>query len=1057
MSWRPRSWILIGMLVTVLSAKGFAQVTTTQVSDTVYHADGTTAGGTLLISWPAFTTAGGSAIATGSTSVTLGPGGALSVKLTPNAGAIPVGTYYTVVFHLDDGSVTRQYWVIPVSSAAVTLSAIETTVLPATVAMQTVTKSYVDTAIASATGHPLASATFVSKAGDTMTGPLNLASDPVMPTQAADKNYVDTSISALASGAGQKVSTLPTSTQVVSQPIGTQLQVNNLNGVEYASQYVTGHGANGIANAAAGSDCASGCDINVEHTYTGGETYWAGSLKDNSHVTDRRGGAQVDSFLNPLGNVSAGLSSGEEINMISTVDTALLSQETGSSTPASVGLTINHQALGGGSNLLPGGTETPPYFKMAYSAATVTGTYNTQGQHGLMPEQISCFGVGDCLLGSRYITASGGSRDEADEGAHLYDTEVLEDSRVFQGACISGCTIGSTSVTIRQDVAAGTQGDGRFLINKNSAKTISTANTGGGLIVSGFVQSPHPSVQFSGTSFPVSVFLSLGATVTSQSNNMAPGTVTVPVATSGVPAGYATSTTAIGSSSGLACVVDQNGGYYEMAPYTVTDATHLQMTFKKPHKSMATAAFGGLCGYGIEQTADTLNGIRQLFPVIGSYSPTALYYEGLASSVLGQMNQTDAFLNLSTAISSLARSGGVVTVQTAVNLPYDVNGLQVTISGASDSSYNGQFTVTTTGQHSFTYAQSGSNGTATGGTVSCENGGFVLYPMAEVLSVLDPATRSIDGQMTLAPNNVAWAANDPVEEPHFFQEDIWADNDYYAQTVPRPTVYTRAGIQYGGNNSGSMFGWSIQNVTPTSNYFGYGGSHTVPTAAYEAEGAWQHNMNLTAGEQSVMTIYCNLHGCGNWNSGYDLFQLQNTAGFDTVHYNPQTSNLSLVLRGANFLFTPTGFTGGTINSTVLNSAGASFGPSVASRDPSSSAVFASTGVHDAELQGMNTANSRAAFVLSTNYKGSYSPTWEFGTDVAVNGTKDYYIYNYATGRPSVDIAPNDDVSIATNVKVGGVYQGPATAPSGACSVVGWVFSQDGHATFCNGSTWIQKL
>jgi len=38
-----------------------------------------------------------------------------------------------------------------------------------------------------------------------------------------------------------------------------------------------------------------------------------------------------------------------------------------------------------------------------------------------------------------------------------------------------------------------------------------------------------------------------------------------------------------------------------------------------------------------------------------------------------------------------------------------------------------------------------------------------------------------------------------------------------------------------------------------------------------------------------------------------------------------------------------------------------------------------------------------------------------------------------------------------------VYKGPATAPVGACSVVGWVFSQDGHATFCNGTTWITKI
>ncbi len=57
------------LLATELFAQGPA---TTTVSDTVYRADGTAAGGTLLISWPAFNTAGGQTVAAGTTSATLG-------------------------------------------------------------------------------------------------------------------------------------------------------------------------------------------------------------------------------------------------------------------------------------------------------------------------------------------------------------------------------------------------------------------------------------------------------------------------------------------------------------------------------------------------------------------------------------------------------------------------------------------------------------------------------------------------------------------------------------------------------------------------------------------------------------------------------------------------------------------------------------------------------------------------------------------------------------------------------------------------------------------------
>jgi hypothetical protein len=94
------------LMLSVLVAEAWAQgPATTTVSDMVYRADGNPAGGTLLISWPAFTTADGQAVAAGAKSVTLGAEGTLSVNLVPNAGATPVSTLYTVVYQLDDGAV----------------------------------------------------------------------------------------------------------------------------------------------------------------------------------------------------------------------------------------------------------------------------------------------------------------------------------------------------------------------------------------------------------------------------------------------------------------------------------------------------------------------------------------------------------------------------------------------------------------------------------------------------------------------------------------------------------------------------------------------------------------------------------------------------------------------------------------------------------------------------------------------------------------------------------------------------------------------------------------
>jgi hypothetical protein len=61
----------------------------TDVVDTIYRADGTDAQGVLVITWPAFVEANGTAVAEGTLDVTLGASGALNVALAPNAGNKP--------------------------------------------------------------------------------------------------------------------------------------------------------------------------------------------------------------------------------------------------------------------------------------------------------------------------------------------------------------------------------------------------------------------------------------------------------------------------------------------------------------------------------------------------------------------------------------------------------------------------------------------------------------------------------------------------------------------------------------------------------------------------------------------------------------------------------------------------------------------------------------------------------------------------------------------------------------------------------------------------------
>ncbi|PYX40161.1 MAG: hypothetical protein DMG81_07225, partial [Acidobacteria bacterium] len=173
----------------------------TRVSDTVYRADGTPASGTVLISWPAFTTVDAKPVAAGNMSVLLAADGSLVVDLIPNVGATPTGTYYQVVFNLDD-VVRTEYWLVGASSPT-TVGAVRASPGSGTAAPPVskqyvdnaiaVNKAYVDTAVAS-----VGSGAYVAKNGDAMSGPLTLPADPSAPNQASTKHYVDTALLAKA-------------------------------------------------------------------------------------------------------------------------------------------------------------------------------------------------------------------------------------------------------------------------------------------------------------------------------------------------------------------------------------------------------------------------------------------------------------------------------------------------------------------------------------------------------------------------------------------------------------------------------------------------------------------------------------------------------------------------------------------------------------------------------------------------------------------------------------------------------------------------------------------
>ncbi|MGO8732079.1 MAG: hypothetical protein ACLQVM_04715 [Terriglobia bacterium] len=221
----------------------------------------------------------------------------------------------------------------------------------------------------------------------------------------------------------------------------------------------------------------------------------------------------------------------------------------------------------------------------------------------------NCYSIGDCFPGFFIDNFYGGQATGGEEGALGVENYVLQGTVAYQGTCASGCTTGSTSLTLSPTAGSGTQGAGRYLLITTPAKTITA-----GVISAINAPGGAPAIfTGNGTSWPVST-----VSTTSTQAVSAPGVQTVSLTST---SGITTSTVLVfGDASALETITP-----------TAVSGGGITANFTAPHASGASVCSGGLSGYFVELTADTVSAattggtaLRQAFPVLCSSSSTSM-------------------------------------------------------------------------------------------------------------------------------------------------------------------------------------------------------------------------------------------------------------------------------------------------------------------------------------------------------------------------------------------------------------------------------------------------
>jgi hypothetical protein len=539
-------------------------------------------------------------------------------------------------------------------------------------------------------------------------------------------------------------------------------------------------------------------------------------------------------------------------------------------------------------------------------------------------------GVGDSNDFYHYALTYGGTVGASDEGFHTDAINGGEASSTYQGTVTAGGA-GTTSLMTICTADCGNQGDGRYIIDVTSPIT-----TG---YVSAYTQ---PSGETPGT-FTISSTVTPSTAWGTLAADCSPATIPNPAGTGTEPVTCIVNVTSGTFTAGS--LVTFAGQFHEQT--LITSATTLSggqqtlgFNLRAGHENTSWIMQGGAIGF-INFTANNgTGGLKYPIDILGATDSRTLIYRyfdaGYTPGTVG-FSPGSVHIGQYSAVN-ISNSGGTVTftpqnVGSFVGIAF-FQGQPITISGASNSAFNGTCSGATINAVTSTVSctQSSSTGdTATAltfalGDTAYGNGDFTLYAGAEVLDVQDPAANyAVDGAFTIEPNNALWNTGDAVEVSHHYAASINGSTRRLAVFNQNPISWngqevdlSGSGIVGGnGNNgtsaaNGSHAAAFYRNQNPFSMY-SYGGGLQTPPAGITLSGPFQSGLGMLQApsfQGTLLSAGCpgNTLGCNDPSYSYNIFSVLGNGYGDYLQFTPYTN--SFLLQGMmGFAGSSSGFFG----------------------------------------------------------------------------------------------------------------------------------------------------